>query len=75
VSRSYRHSWGPEEMDRLERAIVEEARVQLTRRGTEYIVIPREIRSQGSQETLIGTTNTGDDLSFRLDEIDTFTVL
>lgn len=68
-------NWSPEEVDRLERAIVEGSRVQLSRRGTEYIVIPRAIRSEGSGEILVGTTNTGDDLSFALDEIESFDVL
>lgn len=68
-------NWSPEEVDRLERAIVEGSRVQLSRRGTEYVVIPRAIRSEGSGEILVGTTNTGDDLSFALDEIESFDVL
>lgn len=68
-------NWTPDVMDRLERAIVEEARVQLLRRGTEYYVIPRRIRSRGGEEELVATTNAGDDLSFALTEIDSFTVL
>lgn len=68
-------NWSPEEVDRLERAIVEGSRVQLSRRGTEYVVVPREIQSEGSAEILIGTTNAGDDLRFALDEIDSFDVL
>jgi len=67
--------WSPDAVDRLERAIVEGARVQLWRRGTEYMVVPREIRSRGSEEALIGTTNTGDELSFLLEEIDRFEVV
>ena len=68
-------SWTPDEMDRLERAIVEGARVQLSRRGTVYMVVPREIRSRGRSEVLLGTTNAGDDLAFALDEIDHFDVI
>jgi hypothetical protein len=67
--------WSPEEMDRLERAIVEGTRIQLTRRGTEYVVLPREIRSSGSEDTLVGVTSTGDELSFSLPEVDFFVVL
>jgi hypothetical protein len=67
--------WSPDEMDRLERAIIEGARVQLSRRGTIYMLVPREIRARGSSEFLIGTTNAGDDLSFALDEIEYFDVI
>ena len=67
--------WSPDAMDRLERAIVEGTRVQLTRRGTEYVVVPKEIRSNGPIDTLVGLTSTGDELSFTLPEIDEFVVL
>ena len=68
-------TWTPDTMERLERAIIEETRVQLRRRGTEYVVIPREIRSRGGAEELRATTNAGDELRFALDEIDGFVVL
>lgn len=67
--------WSPDDMERLERAIVEGCRVQLTRRGTEYVVIPSEIRSNGPVDTLVGLTSIGDRLSFPLPEIDDFVVL
>lgn len=67
--------WSPNQMDSLERAIVEGFRVQLTRRGTEYVVVPREIRSTGPIDTLVGLTSTGDELSFPLPEVDEFVVL
>jgi hypothetical protein len=67
--------FSPAEIDRLERAIVEEARVQLSRRGTEYVVIPRELRSEGGREILIATTTTGDDLEFALDEVERLEIL
>jgi hypothetical protein len=68
-------NWTPDRMDRLERAIVEESRVQIARRGTLYVVLPREIRSEGSSEVLVATSYTGDDLRFALDEIDGFEVI
>jgi hypothetical protein len=37
--------FSPTKIDDLERAIVEETRVQLSRRGTEYVVLPR-VRSR-----------------------------
>lgn len=67
--------WTPDEMERLERAIVEGSRIQLSRRGTEYVVTPHEIRSEEGGEALIGTTNQGTDLTFALEEIDRFDVL
>ena len=67
--------WTPDEMDRLERAIIEGARVQLSRRGTVYMLVPREIRSRGTSEFLVGTTNAGDELAFALDEIEYFDVI
>jgi hypothetical protein len=67
--------WSPDDMDRLERAIVDGCRVQLTRRGTEYVVVPREIRSNGPIDTLVGITSTGDELSFSLPELEHFVVL
>ena len=68
-------NWTPDRMDRLERAIVEESRVQISRRGTLYVVVPREIRSEGPSEVLVGTSYTGDDLRFALDEIEAFEVI
>lgn len=68
-------NWTPDEMDRLERAIVEGARVQVWRRGTAYVVVPRELRPDGASEILIGTSYAGDDLRFSLDEVDGFEVI
>ena len=67
--------WSPDAVDRLERAIIEGARVQLWRRGTEYMVVPREIRSRGSEDELIGTTNAGDVLAFPFEEIEAYEVI
>jgi hypothetical protein len=67
--------WSPDDVARLERAIVEGARIQLSRRGTEYVLVPRELRSAGAQEVLVGTTALGDDLEFVLDEIEAFQVI
>lgn len=68
-------NWTPDAMDRLERAITESTRIQISRHGAEYVLIPREIDSTGSAEVLLGTTVAGDDLRFRLDEIDRFSVI
>lgn len=68
-------NWSPSEMERLERAIVEGARIQLSRRGTEYVVVPHALRAEDGGEVLVATTYTGDDLTFALDEIEGFDVL
>ena len=67
--------WSPDDMESLERAIVEGWRVQLTRRGTEFVVVPRTIRATGPVDELVGITSTGDELTFPLPEIDEFAVL
>jgi hypothetical protein len=65
----------PTDIDRLERAIVEEIRVQLSRRGTEFVVIPLELRSEGGREILVAAAPSGDDIDFYLDELDYLDIL
>ncbi|HET7321218.1 MAG TPA: hypothetical protein VFI96_01905 [Longimicrobiaceae bacterium] len=67
-------TWSPEELDRLERAIVDGDRVRLVRRGTEFVVVPREIRPEGGGDVLFATTTQGE-RTFALDEIEEFEVL
>ncbi len=50
--------WRPQDLDRLERAIDEGARVQLARRGTEYVIQPRELRIEGATEVILAGTPT-----------------
>jgi hypothetical protein len=67
--------WNPDALDRLERAIRDGARVHLVRRGTEYSVRPRALRAEGATEVLTAThTTTGEELDFRLDEIEEWSV-
>jgi hypothetical protein len=68
-------NWNPDNMDRLERAITEGSRIQVMRRGTEYVLLPRQLRPEGSTDVLLATTTTGDDLNFALNEIERFAVL
>jgi uncharacterized protein with PhoU and TrkA domain len=69
-------SWNPDRIDRLERAIADGCRVQVSRRGTEYIVMPRSLRSVYGTEVLTAThPNTGDEIEFRLDEVEYLDVL
>lgn len=68
--------WRPQDLDRLERAIDEGARIQLSRRGTEYVIAPRELRGEGTDEVIVAVhPNTGEEMRFRLSEIDSFVVL
>ena len=51
-------------------------RVQINRRGTEYVLVPHSLRTEGTVETVVGRhPTTGDDMEFRLDEIDRFAVV
>ncbi len=68
--------WRPQDLDRLERAIDEGARIQLSRRGTEYVIQARELRSEGTSEVIVAVhPTTGEEMRFALDEIDDFAVI
>jgi uncharacterized protein with PhoU and TrkA domain len=68
--------WTAERMDQLESAARRGQRVALMRRGTEYIVVAVRVTSAGRGDALIGyLPMTGEELTFRLDEIDTMQVI
>ena len=68
--------WTPERMDRLEHAAREGLRVALSRRGTEYVVTARRVTTVDGREALIGhLPMTGEELTFRLDDIEYFQVI
>jgi hypothetical protein len=68
--------WTAERMDQLESAIRRGLRVALSRRGTEYVVVALRIATAGRQEGFVGRLPmTGEELTFRLDEIDSFQVI
>jgi hypothetical protein len=68
--------WTPERMDRLEHAAREGLRVALSRRGTEYVVTARRVTTVDGREALIGhLPMTGEELTFRLDDIEHFQVI
>ncbi len=68
--------WTTDRMDQLERAARDGLRVALTRRGTEYVVTALRIGSVGRYEALVGLLPmTGEELTFRLDQIDSFQVI
>lgn len=66
----------PQLMDRLEKAVRSSQRVSLSRRGTEYIVTARRLTQVGRSEALIGfLPMTGEELVFRLDELEHLEVI
>jgi hypothetical protein len=68
--------WTAERMDQLENAARRSHRVALSRRGTEYVVVALRVTSAGRYDALIGRLPmTGEEFSFRLDEIDSFQVI
>ena len=68
--------WTADRMDQLEHAAREGQRVALSRRGTEFIVVALRVTTVERHEVLIGRLPmTGEDLTFRLDQIDSFQVI
>jgi len=68
--------WTADRMDQLERAARNGLRVALSRRGTEYVVVAQRVTSVEQHEALIGwLPMTGEELTFRLDEIESFQVI
>jgi uncharacterized protein with PhoU and TrkA domain len=68
--------WTADRMDQLERAARDGLRVAINRRGTEYIVVALRVTSIDQHDALIGRLPmTGDDLTFRLDDLDSFQVI
>ena len=66
----------PAALDALERAVREQRRVALSRRGTEYVVVAERLDTADSDETLLARLPmTGELLPFRLRELDRFVVL
>ena len=62
--------------DALERAIVKGTRVAVYRRGMEYVVVPKRLRTERGREALESThPTTGDRLVFFLDELDDIEVV
>ena len=68
--------WTADRMDQLEHAAREGQRVALSRRGTEFIVVALRVTSADRHEVLIGRLPmTGEERTFRLDQIDSFQVI
>lgn len=68
--------WTSDRLDQLERAARLGRRVVLMRRGTEYVVVARRVGPAGGHESLTARLPmTGEELVFRLDEIEHFQVV
>ena len=70
------HSLTPAALDALEHAVREHRRVALRRRGTEYVVVAERLETSGRDDGLTGRLPmTGELLTFRLHDLETFAVL
>ena len=68
--------WTAQKMDQLESAARRGLRVALDRRGTEYIVVALRVTSVDQHDALVARLPmTGEELTFRLDDISSFQVL
>jgi hypothetical protein len=66
----------PDALDALEQAVRDHRRIALRRRGNEYVVVAERLDTGARDERLEGRLPmTGEVLSFRLRELETFTVL
>jgi hypothetical protein len=62
--------------DALEGAIIHGRRISVYRRGTEYVVIPRRLRTEGSREAMDSVhPTTGEEITLFLDEMDRFEIV
>jgi hypothetical protein len=65
-----------DQYDALERAVARRQRIVVYRRGTEYVVVPLEIRVRDGRETIEARNPvTGDSMILYLDELDAFEVV
>jgi uncharacterized protein with PhoU and TrkA domain len=68
--------WTTDRMDQLERAARDGLRVALSRRGTEYVVVAQRVTTVGQHDALVGwLPMTGEELTFRLEDIESFQVI
>lgn len=73
--REYR-SLTPEALDALELAVRRHLRVALRRRGTEYVVVAERLETSARDDELAGRLPmTGELLTFRLRDLESFAVL
>lgn len=62
--------------DAIESAITHGRRLSVYRRGTEFVVIPKRLRVEGSREAMDSVhPTTGEEMTLFLDEMDRFEVV
>ena len=62
--------------DAIESAITHGKRISVYRRGTEFVVIPRRLRVDGSREAMDSVhPTTGEEITLFLDEMERFEVV
>ncbi len=62
--------------DQLERAIIRGSRLNIIRRGTEYVVVPERLCLLCGRESILARhPSTGHHIELALDEIDSFEVV
>ena len=65
-----------EQYDALERAVTRRQRIVVYRRGTEYVVVPLELRVRDGREAIEARNPvTGDSMTLYLDELESFEVV
>jgi hypothetical protein len=70
------YRWTTQRMDLLERAVRENRRVALNRRGTEYVVIAVALTTVKARDALVGRLPmTGENMTFILEELDSFALV
>jgi hypothetical protein len=65
-----------DQYDALERAVTRRQRIVVYRRGTEYVVVPLELRVRDGREAIEARNPvTGDSMTLYLDEVESFEVV
>ena len=60
-----------QQYEALERAVTNGTRISVRRRGTEYVVVPRELKLRGGRESIEAVhPTTGEYLVLFIDEVD-----
>jgi uncharacterized protein with PhoU and TrkA domain len=68
--------WTVQRMDQLERAIQNHLRVAVGRRGSEYVVTAIKLTTVRQRDAFVGRLPmTGEEMTFLLDELDSFQVV
>lgn len=69
-------NWTVQRVDQLERAIRDQSRVAVNRRGTEYLVIALRMSSVRQRDAFVGRhPMTGEEMTFILDELESFQIV